>query len=63
MHDNICVLVENARNSKLLALFGALEEGDKDLVIKFSEFLNERYKNNMTEVICNFTADTNNKVL
>lgn len=33
MYDNVCVLVENVRNSKLLALFNTLEERDKDLVI------------------------------
>jgi hypothetical protein len=63
MYDNVCVLVENARDSKLLALLGELEEGDKDLVIKFAESLVERYKNNMTNVICNFSLDKRKEVL
>jgi hypothetical protein len=57
MYDNVCVLVENVRNSKLLALFNTLEERDKDLVINFAESLVERYKNNMTKFIRSITAD------
>jgi hypothetical protein len=57
MYDNVCVLVENVRNSKLLALFNTLEERDKDLVINFAESLVERYKNNMAKFIRSITAD------
>jgi hypothetical protein len=63
MFDNVYVLVENVSGSKLLALFGTLEEGDKDLVIKFTESFVERYKNNMTKFICNFTTDKKKEIL
>jgi hypothetical protein len=47
MHGNICVSIENVKNSKLLALFSTLEESDKDIVISMSESLVERFKNNL----------------
>ncbi|MCL2800966.1 MAG: hypothetical protein FWD28_04330 [Treponema sp.] len=34
---------DNLKNSKLLALFNTLEEGDKDIVILMSEYLVEKY--------------------
>jgi len=41
MYKETYVINENARNSKLLALFGTLEEREKDLVINFAESLVE----------------------
>ena len=63
MCDNVCVLVGNVKNSKLLALFGTLEERDKDLVIKLAESLVERYKNNMSKFICNFNTGKEKEIL
>ena len=56
MQDNIC-LVGNVKNSKLLALFGTLEERDKEVIINLAESLVERYKNNISNFICNFNTD------
>lgn len=39
MSNEICVMIEDIKNSKLLALFNNLEEEDKDIVIKMSELL------------------------
>jgi Tfp pilus assembly pilus retraction ATPase PilT len=39
-------IIENAKKSKLLALFNVLEERDKDIVITMTESLVEQYKNN-----------------
>ena len=36
---------ENAKNSKLTALFNALKEDDKDIVISMTESLVEKCKN------------------
>jgi hypothetical protein len=57
MCKNICVLVESERNSKLLALFSTLKESDKDLLIKFTESLVERCKENMTIFVGSLTTD------
>jgi hypothetical protein len=55
MLDKMCIVVENARNSKLLALLNTLEEQDKDIVIKISELLFEKCKKNMMNIISNST--------
>jgi len=47
MQNETCVIVENVRNSKLLALFCTLEERDKDIVLALTESLVERCKNNI----------------
>jgi len=39
-------IVENAKKSKLLALFDLLGERDKDIVITMTESLVEQHKNN-----------------
>jgi len=57
MYKNTFVPSENVKNSKLLALFSALEERDKDIVISMSESLVERCKNNLTETITDFSTD------
>jgi hypothetical protein len=57
------VFVENAKNSKLLALFNTLEERDKDIVLTMSKSLVERYKNNMPKIISNFVADKVKEIL
>ena len=48
MQHEMCVTVENAENSKLLALFNTLDEGDKDIVIYISELLIKKWRINMT---------------
>jgi hypothetical protein len=45
--------VESIRNSKLLALFGTLEEGDKDIVITMTESLVKKTKYNITKSVSN----------
>jgi hypothetical protein len=57
MYKNTCVLAENVKNSRLLALFSTLEERDKDIVISMSESLVERCKNNLTKTITDFSTD------
>ena len=62
MQDKICLTVENAENSKLLALFNTLEEGDKDIVIYFSELLIKKWRINMScNVNGNFLEKINSK--
>ena len=46
----MCVMAENVRNARLLALFGTLEERDKDIVIAIVESLVERSKDNNTDM-------------
>jgi len=53
MLNEACVLVENVKNCKLLALFNSLDEGDKDIVITISELLVEKWKLNMTNIAGN----------
>jgi hypothetical protein len=55
MPNEIYVTVENVKNSKLMALFGVLEERDKDIVITMTESLVARYKDNVAKKIGNFT--------
>ena len=54
MLNEIYVMVENVKKSKLLALFGALEERDKDIVLTMTASLVEQYKNNKTKKSGNF---------
>ena len=44
------IVYENSKNSKLLALFNALDEADKDAIIAMTESLAEKCKNNMTQI-------------
>ena len=44
----MCVITENVKNSRLLALFSTLKERDKDIVIAMTESLIERIKDNNT---------------
>jgi len=44
MLDMICISVENAKNSRLLALFNTLEEDEKDIVINMSESLVKKFQ-------------------
>jgi len=53
MLNEIVATMENVRRSKLLALFGALEEGDKDIVINMTESLVEQYKNKEIKISVN----------
>jgi len=46
MHKEVNVNNKDIRNCKLLALFNNLEEMDKDIVIKMSEFLVEKWEKN-----------------
>jgi hypothetical protein len=57
MYKDMRVMAENAKNLRLLALFSALEENDKDIVISMSEFLVERYKSNLTRITSNYSVD------
>jgi hypothetical protein len=41
-------MIENAKQSKLLALFNKLDEHDKDTVIQLSESLAAKHENNTT---------------
>ena len=50
MCKEMCVIAEDVKNSKLLALFNTLEESDKDVVIKMSELLVERCELNIINV-------------
>jgi len=50
MQYEMCVAVENAGNSKLLALFNTLEERDKDIVITISELLLKKWQINMNSI-------------
>ena len=61
MFNEICVAVENARNSKLLSLFNALEEFDKDIVISMSELLVEKSRNNITDIVSINVEKLNNE--
>jgi len=63
MYKDTCVSAENVKNSKLLALFSTLEEKDKDIVISMSESLVERYKNNLTKTITDFSIDNKREYL
>ena len=44
MCKEMCVISEEVKNSKLLALFNTLEESDKDIVIRMSELLMEKWR-------------------
>jgi hypothetical protein len=57
MYKNMCVMVENVKNSKLLALFNTLEERDKDIVISMSESLVARCKNNLSKINTDFSTN------
>jgi len=46
-------MVEDIKNSRLLALFNTLEEIDKDMVITISELLVEKWKIKMTKFVNN----------
>jgi len=52
---------ENSKNSKLLALFNALDEDDKDAVIAMSESLVEKHKNNTTQIAGNIAEGGSDK--
>ena len=49
----MCIVTENIKNSKLLILFNTLEERDKDIVLKMTESLVDRWKSNMPETVNN----------
>ena len=53
----MCVMAENVKNLKLLALFNTLEEGDKDIVISMSESLVARCKNNLSKINTDFSTN------
>jgi hypothetical protein len=57
MLNEMYVTVENGKNSKLMSLFGTLEERDKDIVITMTESLIAGYKNTVTKTIGNFTEE------
>jgi len=57
MNKNMCVMAENVKNLKLLALFNTLEEGDKDIVISMSESLVARCKNNLSKINTDFSTN------
>jgi len=42
----MCIMAENIKNSRLLALFSTLKEKDKDIVIAMTESLVEKCKDN-----------------
>ena len=44
----MCVMAENAKKTRLLALFSTLKERDKDIVIAMTEQLVEKSKDNNT---------------
>ena len=46
-------MAENAKNSKLTALFNALNENDKDIVISMTESLVENCKTNTARNVNN----------
>jgi len=45
----MCISVENAKNSRLLALFNSLDEDEKDIVINMSESLAIKYQGYTTD--------------
>jgi hypothetical protein len=53
MYEEICVFNKEISNSKLLALFNTLADGDKDIVIKMAELLVQKWKLNITNNIDN----------
>jgi hypothetical protein len=57
MWEDMCVSVENGSNSKLLALLGTLEERDKDIVMRMSESLVEKYNHNLEKISNNISTD------
>jgi len=50
MLKELCVTIEDIKNSRLLALFNTLEEIDKDMVITMSELLVEKWKKKTNSV-------------
>jgi hypothetical protein len=54
MLNEMCVIDENVKYSKLLVLFNTLEESDKDIVINMSESLADKCKN-MTKIVSYFS--------
>lgn len=53
MQYEIYGMAEKIENSKLLAHFNTLEECDKEIVIRMSELLVEKYKLNSTSNVEN----------
>ena len=51
MLNGINIANENGKNSKLLALFNALEERDKEIIISMSEKLLEKWKNHKKNTV------------
>ena len=60
MHNGMYVMIENVKNSKLLALFGALEERDKDIVITIAESLVARNKRGLSDIKKEFSYEKDN---
>ena len=50
---------EYSKKTKLLALFNALEEDDKDAVIAMAESLAEKCKPNTPKIACNIAEGKN----
>jgi hypothetical protein len=62
MHEDLCVIIENVKNSKLLALFCTLAEKDKDIVINLTESLVKKYKNDVKKITCEYAIDIKREI-
>jgi len=51
MSNELCIIIEEINNFKLLALFNTLEEEDKDIVINMSEMLLRKWSLSITNLI------------